>query len=108
MEYTDAEQHAARRDALALIAAMHRGDDDAYNGILGLAGERGCRGIAETLVYRCWSQTLRLMLAASLLPEDMQQLVISGDLGDIAGVPGLRDSVGAQLAAAQAELGAEA
>jgi hypothetical protein len=48
------------------------------------------------------------MLAASLLPEDMQQLVISGDLGDIAGVPGLRDSVGAQLAAAQAELGAEA
>lgn len=108
MKYTGAEQHAASRDAMALIAAMHSGDDDAYKGILDMAGDRGCRAIAESLVYRTYSQMLRLQLAASLLPEDIQELIISGDLAEIASAPGLLESLTANLAAAQAELAAEA
>jgi hypothetical protein len=107
MDYTDAEQHAGRRDALALIAAMHRGDDDAYNGILDMAGDRGCRAIAESLVYIAYGNMLRTIVAASQLPDDASEAITSADLAAIAAVPGLLDAVGAHLAEAQAELAAE-
>jgi hypothetical protein len=109
MEYTQAERNDASRFAISLIGAMHDGDDALYEAILDEAGDQGRRAIAEALVHHGYEFTLRLMTAVSQMPdEEAREFVLTADLADFGGVPGLHAAVSTLLASVQVDLAAEA
>jgi hypothetical protein len=108
MRYTEAEEHAAARDATALIRAMLDGDDDRYQLILDTAGDHGRRGIAEALAFLAHGTMLRWRALAAIpgLPPDAHA-ILAMDVTELRTIDGLTEAAIAQLDMLQLDLAAE-
>jgi hypothetical protein len=86
-EISDDEISDGQRDVAALLLGKVDGDDRAVSQILAAAGERGLVVIAMMLLDVSYDALLRVRYLAEA------EHIVAPELGELPGVPGLRDAL---------------
>ena|SRR5579875_3667647 len=105
MNYTEDEISEGAINALALIRAYQAGDTEVIDVILGNAGERELRAIAETYMGAFGDMLLRFAMATGVIgDEQMRAFILTADHDVIACDPELQAGVEKLIAAIQASI----
>lgn len=97
----------ARRDIAALLRASLDGKQGDIDAILDGAGDRGTRGIAETLLGLASDSIVRLTVAVGLIADENEETwkaIATMDTGILTGEPDIRQAVEANIVRVQGEI----